>query len=158
MTITASGMLVLVAAALVAVGGGALVLAYNRLVRRRNLVAEGKSGIDVQLKRRHELIPALVACVKSAFAIAFLKSGVACRSVANCTLSFIQSTAVPAAIARALAWVASPLTCVATYSVNLFLLQYTPGPGVRVVFFLVVSFVSRVRRSCFVFPRFRRFR
>lgn len=64
MTITASGMLVLVAAALVAVGGGALVLAYNRLVRRRNLVAEGKSGIDVQLKRRHELIPALVACVK----------------------------------------------------------------------------------------------
>ena len=37
MTITASGMLVLVAAALVAVGGGALVVAYNRLVRRRNL-------------------------------------------------------------------------------------------------------------------------
>ena len=39
MTITASGRLVLVAAAFVAVGGGGLVLAYNRLVRRRNLVA-----------------------------------------------------------------------------------------------------------------------
>ena len=39
-------------------------LAFNRLVRERNLVAEGWSGIDVQLKRRHNLIPALVEVVK----------------------------------------------------------------------------------------------
>jgi LemA protein len=49
----------------VAIGAGVwVVVAYNRLVRRRNLVAEGYSGIDVQLKRRHDLVPNLVACVK----------------------------------------------------------------------------------------------
>ena len=37
---------------------------YNRLVRQRNRVLEGWSGIDVQLKRRHDLIPNLVATVK----------------------------------------------------------------------------------------------
>jgi len=42
-----------------------IAVAYNRLVRRRNLVAEGKSGIDVQLKRRHDLIPSLVASVEA---------------------------------------------------------------------------------------------
>ena len=39
-------------------------LAFNRLVREKNLAAEGWSGIDVQLKRRHDLIPALVETVK----------------------------------------------------------------------------------------------
>ncbi|SRR6266540_3249145 len=38
---------------------------YNRLVRRRNLVREGWSGIDVQLKRRTDLIPNLVETVKA---------------------------------------------------------------------------------------------
>jgi LemA protein len=37
---------------------------YNRLVKSRNQMREGWSGIDVQLKRRHELVPALVACVR----------------------------------------------------------------------------------------------
>lgn len=37
---------------------------YNRLVRGRNLVEEAWSGIDVQLKRRHDLIPNLVETVK----------------------------------------------------------------------------------------------
>ena len=37
---------------------------YNRLVRQRNLVLEGWSGIDVQLKRRSNLIPNLIATVK----------------------------------------------------------------------------------------------
>ncbi len=47
--------LALVAAALVwAVG------VYNRLVRLRNQVANALSQIDVQLKRRHDLVPALV--------------------------------------------------------------------------------------------------
>ena len=41
-----------------------LVFSYNRLVRRRNLVKEGWSGIDVQLKRRHDLVPNLVETVR----------------------------------------------------------------------------------------------
>ena len=37
---------------------------YNSLVRKRNMVKEGWSGIDVQLKRRANLIPNLVETVK----------------------------------------------------------------------------------------------
>jgi LemA protein len=37
---------------------------YNGLVRLKALVDEGWSGIDVQLKRRYDLIPNLVATVK----------------------------------------------------------------------------------------------
>lgn len=37
---------------------------YNRLVRQRNLVNEAWAGIDVQLQRRHELVPNLVATVR----------------------------------------------------------------------------------------------
>jgi LemA protein len=37
---------------------------YNRLVSKRNLSEEGFSGIDVQLKRRYDLIPNLVETVK----------------------------------------------------------------------------------------------
>ena len=33
---------------------------YNRLVKNRNLVEEGWSGIETQLKRRSNLIPNLV--------------------------------------------------------------------------------------------------
>lgn len=40
------------------------VLTYNGLISRRNKVDEGWSGIDVQLKRRHDLIPNLVETVK----------------------------------------------------------------------------------------------
>ena len=38
---------------------------YNRLVRLRNMVREAWSGIDVQLKRRTDLIPNLLATVKA---------------------------------------------------------------------------------------------
>ena len=41
-----------------------LIALYNRLVKARNQLREGWSGIEVQLKRRHDLIPALVDCVK----------------------------------------------------------------------------------------------
>lgn len=37
---------------------------YNRLVRNRNLVNEAWAGIDVQLQKRHELVPNLVATVR----------------------------------------------------------------------------------------------
>src|SRR5215208_5692143 len=41
-----------------------LVSIYNGLVARRNRVRNAWSQIDVQLKRRHDLIPNLVAAVK----------------------------------------------------------------------------------------------
>lgn len=41
-----------------------LVVIYNRLVRLRALVREAWSGIDVQLRRRADLIPNLVTTVK----------------------------------------------------------------------------------------------
>jgi len=37
---------------------------YNKLVRARTMVEEGWSGIDVQLKKRHNLIPNLIEVVK----------------------------------------------------------------------------------------------
>lgn len=43
---------------------GLLLLGYNKLVRQRNQVKEAWSDIDVQLKRRHNLIPNLVETVK----------------------------------------------------------------------------------------------
>ncbi len=42
----------------------AVILLYNSLVTGRNLVDEAWSGISVQLKRRHDLIPSLVNTVK----------------------------------------------------------------------------------------------
>jgi len=42
----------------------AAVVMYNRLVQGQIMVEEGWSGIDVQLKRRHDLIPNLVEAVK----------------------------------------------------------------------------------------------
>ena len=39
------------------------VLAYNGLVRRRTRTAEAWSQIDVELRRRHDLIPNLVQTV-----------------------------------------------------------------------------------------------
>ena len=50
------GVVVLVAIAAVA--------SYNRFVRQRNLVQESWRQIDVELTRRHDLIPNLVETVK----------------------------------------------------------------------------------------------
>ncbi len=55
------GWIILVIVILV-VGYG--VVAYNGLVRTRQLTQEGWSGIDVQLKRRADLIPNLLESVK----------------------------------------------------------------------------------------------
>lgn len=41
------------------------VLIYNRLVRERNQVRSAWSDIDVQLTRRHDLVPQLVEAVKA---------------------------------------------------------------------------------------------
>jgi LemA protein len=50
--------------ALIVVAALWAVATYNGLVRRKNMTAEGWSGIDVQLKRRADLIPNLVESVK----------------------------------------------------------------------------------------------
>lgn len=44
--------------------GGFGVYTFNALTRLRQLVANAWADIDVQLKRRHDLIPSLVAAVK----------------------------------------------------------------------------------------------
>ena len=49
---------------LAALVAGLGVSIYNRLVRNQNLVREAWSGIDVQLKRRADLIPNLVKTVQ----------------------------------------------------------------------------------------------
>jgi LemA protein len=50
--------------AIIVVVVGYLIVAYNNLVRQRQLTQEGWSGIDVQLKRRADLIPNLMEAVK----------------------------------------------------------------------------------------------
>ena len=50
--------------AIIAVAVFGLIAIYNKLVRGKHLVAEGWSGIDVQLKRRTDLIPNLLESVK----------------------------------------------------------------------------------------------
>ena len=52
--------LIALSAALIA----AAVFIYNRLIRYRNRVSTAWSDIDVQLQRRHDLVPRLVTAVK----------------------------------------------------------------------------------------------
>lgn len=52
--------LLLLIVALIVVAG---VVLYNRLIRARNRVNTAWSDIDVQLQRRHDLVPQLVECV-----------------------------------------------------------------------------------------------
>lgn len=40
------------------------VVTYNQFIREKNLISEAWSGIDVQLKRRYDLIPNLIETVK----------------------------------------------------------------------------------------------
>ena len=49
---------------IILVVAGYAVVVYNNLVRQRQLSKEGWSGIDVQLKRRTDLIPNLLEAVK----------------------------------------------------------------------------------------------
>src|SRR5262245_38610505 len=54
----------LIAVVIIVVLVGGAVLSYNGLVRRRTRTQEAWSQIDVELKRRHDLIPNLVETVK----------------------------------------------------------------------------------------------
>jgi LemA protein len=54
----------LVLAVLAALAALWVVMTYNSFVRLRNKADEAWSGVDVQLKRRHDLVPNLVEAVK----------------------------------------------------------------------------------------------
>jgi len=56
--------LIIIVLVIIAVVVLALVAIYNSLVKRRNQVDNSWSQIDVQLRRRHDLIPNLVEAVK----------------------------------------------------------------------------------------------
>lgn len=56
--------LIIIVVAVVALLVIYLITAYNGLIRRRNQIENAWSQIDVQLKRRHDLIPNLVETVK----------------------------------------------------------------------------------------------
>ena len=51
--------------ALLTVLAVALAVSYNRFVRQRNLVEESWRQIDVELRRRHDLVPNLVSTVRA---------------------------------------------------------------------------------------------
>ena len=53
-----------VAVGLLLLVGLSLLVMYNRFVRQRTLVEESWGGIDVELSRRHDLIPNLVETVR----------------------------------------------------------------------------------------------
>lgn len=55
----------LLALVLLAAAAGWALLAYNRLVRLRNQVRTAWADVDVQLVRRHDLVPQLVAAVRA---------------------------------------------------------------------------------------------
>ena len=41
----------------------AVILYYNKFIALKNMLKEAVSGIDVQLKRRHDLVPNLIMTV-----------------------------------------------------------------------------------------------
>ena len=55
---------IVIVVALVLLGGLIYILIRNSIIASRNRVDESWSGIDVQLKRRHDLVPNLVETVK----------------------------------------------------------------------------------------------
>ena len=77
---------------------------YNRLIALRNQVQNAWKQIDVQLKRRHDLIPNLVAAVKGAmeFERDTLERVMAARSRAVAAPSVSESIAAEGELSRAL--------------------------------------------------------
>lgn len=77
---------------------------YNRLITLRNQVANAWKQIDVQLTRRHDLIPALVAAVKGAmeFERDTLERVMAARNRATTAPSVHDTIAAEGELSRAL--------------------------------------------------------
>ncbi len=81
-----------------AITAGMVVWIYNKLVKARNQVRAAWSDIDVQLKRRHDLIPQLVATVKTyaAYEKATLLAVSELRSQNEAAESLPQASGLPA--------------------------------------------------------------
>lgn len=79
-------------------------LAFNRLVRLRNQMRTAWADIDVQLTRRHDLVPSLVAAVKAyaGHESALLETVTALRAQANATTAPSQLGTVESALGQAL--------------------------------------------------------
>lgn len=80
------------------------IFAYNRLVRLRNQVRTAWADIDVQLTRRHDLVPQLVAAVKgyASHEKAVLETVTALRSQAMSLTSPSQLAQVETSLEQAL--------------------------------------------------------
>ncbi len=80
------------------------VLIYNRLIRLRNQMRAGWSDIDVQLSRRHDLVPMLVEAVRgyAQHEQALLENVAALRSQALATAQPARLAAVEGALEQAL--------------------------------------------------------
>ena len=81
------------------------VLAYTRLVRLRNQTRTAWADIDVQLQRRHDLVPRLVTVVQgyAAHERATLEAVTALRAQAQAVHGATRQGAVEASLAQALA-------------------------------------------------------
>ena len=77
---------------------------YNKLVRNKNMVAEGWSGIEVQLKRRSNLIPNLIETVKGyvTHEAGLLSEIVTLRSRSKETREVAEKSRVESALTRSL--------------------------------------------------------
>jgi len=89
---------------LILVSGGLFLFVYNRLVKLANHVMEAWSGIDVQLKKRHDLIPLLVKAVQgyAAHERTLLETITSLRSQGMSASSLQESEAAEVALSRAL--------------------------------------------------------
>jgi len=107
---------VLVAVVVLGVAGLWFIATFNRLIGLKNQVANGWKQIDVQLKRRHDLIPNLVETVKGAmsFERGTLEAVIAAR---NQAIGLLRGGggAVPAA-RRSASWRRRRISCRARWA------------------------------------------
>lgn len=77
---------------------------YNRIIRNKFLVKEAYSGIDVQLKKRHELIPNLVEATKgyAGYEQKVLKDVVELRSKSNLSPNVNEKGSIESGISQGL--------------------------------------------------------
>ena len=82
----------------------ALVVSYNRFVRQRNLVQESWKQVDVELRRRYDLIPNLVETVKgyAAHEAGVLSAVTAARTAAEQAGTVPQQATAETALGRSL--------------------------------------------------------
>ena len=82
----------------------ALVVSYNRFVRQRNLVQESWKQVDVELRRRYDLIPNLIETVKgyAAHEAGVIGAVTAARTAAEQAGTVAQQATAETALGRSL--------------------------------------------------------